>query len=123
MKALAPTLLLFVALAFHGPSATGELVKIEVFPTIARSIAGVCELDRQRYFAMCDSGSGFDVRMKSAERADYLLDELQATFGRRLDPIRGVVGPANKLVEDADRPGFADLGHVDRLCRERRRMP
>ena len=79
--------------------------KIMVYPETTRAIGGVAELDRKRYFCVSDQGTDFDKRIKP-EIYDYLVNDLQIAFGRRLGPVQW---EATTLKEDPDRPGYADL--------------
>ncbi|MEN1677984.1 MAG: beta-agarase [Planctomycetota bacterium] len=115
--------LLALAVATGGGIARAETVELAVYPTITRSIAGVSELDREKYFSMCDPGTNFDQRMRSPERVEYLLGELNATFGRNLGPINSAVGDADRLGEDPERPGFADPDSVKSACEQRVKPP
>lgn len=106
-----------------GEAAAGETVEVRVYPTIERRIGGISELDREVYFAMCDHGSGFGRRVGSKERGEYLLDELGATFGRNLAPIKGVAGSPDQTPEDPQRPGHADLDALGERLSKRSRDP
>lgn len=80
--------------------------KIIVDPVTTRSIQGISEVERKRYFSVCDHGTGFENRVKDDAMYDYLVNELQISFGRNLGPIKGV---AASVKEDPNRRGFADL--------------
>ncbi|RME93837.1 MAG: beta-agarase, partial [Verrucomicrobia bacterium] len=77
-----------------------------VEPETTRAIQGIAEVDRKRYFAISDSGRGFDRRVRDEAMYDYLVHELGIAFGRDLGIVRSA---ARRLREDASRPGFADL--------------
>ena len=70
-----------------------------------RAIGGVSKVDRKRYFAVSDNGTGFDERM-TPEIYDYLVNDLGIAFGRSLGPVQWI---AKQLKEDPTRPGYADL--------------
>ncbi|MEQ8209861.1 MAG: beta-agarase [Lacipirellulaceae bacterium] len=119
-----PRLFYFLTLlltTFPGGSHATETVELSVYPQYRRQIDGVCELDRTSLFALCDHGVGFDQRMRDPERVEYLLKDLNATFGRSLGPIRSVVRNEQIVREDPDRPGFADLELVKQESVSRQR--
>jgi len=95
--------------ALAGSPAHAEPVRVTVDPHTTRSVDGVSELDRHVYFSLCDQGTDFDRRIRSDERMRYLLDDLDAGFGRRLGPVKGLWTWRKAIKEDPDRPGFADL--------------
>ncbi|TWT40658.1 beta-agarase [Botrimarina hoheduenensis] len=99
-----------------------EPVEVRVYPAVRRTIAGVGELDRNRYFAMCDDGRNFPKRMRPDGISDYLLTELNATFGRSLGPI-STVTRGEAVREDPNRPGFVDLDRLREACSARRWTP
>lgn len=98
-----------------------EPVKLKVYPTLRRSIDGVSDLDREVYFAMSHGGTGFDSHVRSEERMEYLLQDLDITFGRSLGPVRGAVQWTDAVREDPQRPGFADMEHLEHVCQAKRR--
>lgn len=79
---------------------------ILVEPGTTRSIQGVSEVDRKRYFVVSDQGVGFENRIKDDDMYTYLVHDLGISFGRGLGPIKYV---AKSLMEDPARPGFADV--------------
>lgn len=110
--------------AFFGePICAAEPVEIRVLPTVRRSIHGVSRLERDAYFSISDAGRGFDKRVRSPERMDYLLSDLDATFGRSLGPIRSVAGWSKAVQEDEQRPGFADLGFLEQRLAKLQQPP
>lgn len=88
------------------PAAT---VAIHVDPSTTRSIEGESMLDRGRYFAISDSGANFQTRVQSPERFDYLVNDLQISFGRELGPVKWLAKDRKLVREDPDRPGYADI--------------
>ncbi|WOO39306.1 beta-agarase [Rubellicoccus peritrichatus] len=86
-----------------------DTVSITVDPHITREIQGISDLERKRYFAISDSGTNFDNKVKDPELYDYLVNELNISFGRSLGPVQSVTH-WNKLVEeDPNRPGYANI--------------
>ena len=79
---------------------------IVVQPKTTRSIQGISEVDRKRYFSVSDPGGGFEKRVKDDAMYDYLVNDLEIAFGRALGVVKH---SAKSLKEDPDRPGFADL--------------
>ena len=79
---------------------------IVVEPQTTRAIQGVSEMDRKRYFNICDQGAGFDRRMAGGEGVYEELRDLGIFFGRNLGPVKDW---KKRIKEDPDRPGFADL--------------
>lgn len=85
---------------------------IVVEPEVTRAIGGVSEMERKRYFAVCDHGTGFDNRMAAGEGVyDYLVNDLGIYFGRQLGPVKYT---ASQLPEDPDRPGYADISSLEK---------
>ncbi|ADE53584.1 hypothetical protein [Coraliomargarita akajimensis] len=82
---------------------------IVVDPATTRAVQGVSEVDRTRYFALCDGGSYFDRRVENDAMYDYVIHELGANFGRGLGPVKAV---KKSLKEDPSRPGYADLSKI-----------
>lgn len=87
-------------------------VMITVDPHATRSIAGESELDRKRYFAVCDPGGGIEKRARTPERYHELVDDLGISFGRQLGPIAWLAKNRNTVREDPARPGFTDTAHL-----------
>ena len=85
---------------------------ISVDPNCLRSIKGKLELERDRWFVLSDPGTRFDQRVKDQEMYDRLIGELGIGFGRSLGPVDGIVRSGNSVKEDAERPGYADLGFL-----------
>ncbi|WOO43690.1 beta-agarase [Rubellicoccus peritrichatus] len=79
---------------------------IVVEPHITRSVQGISEVDRERYFAICDSGGWFPNRVKDQAMYDYLVNDLEISFGRELGPVKWL---AKDMKEDPERPQHADL--------------
>ncbi len=87
-------------------------VRITVDPYCLRSIRGVSELKRESYFGICDSGSGFDRRVRDPQRYDWLIKTNTITFGRALGLVNGLDRWYKAIREDPARPGFADLDYL-----------
>ena len=107
-RSLQSTTVLFLVLGYG--FCAQAIINIEVDPRCTRSIGGISELDRKTYFAICDSGTDFDRRCKDDEMYEHLVGELGVNFGRRLGVVNGPVKRGNVVVEDPNRPGYADLG-------------
>ncbi|MCM2369168.1 beta-agarase [Aporhodopirellula aestuarii] len=88
------------------PDANPNRTVIVVEPQTTRAIQGISEVERKRYFNLCDPGTGFEQRVKDDAMYDYLVKELGVSFGRRLGVVKH---PAMSLREDPDRPGFPDI--------------
>ncbi len=113
---------LLLSLPCEAVEAAGP-VEIKVYATQRRSIEGISELDRKVYFSMSDAGRGFDKRVRSEERMEYLLDDLGIHFGRSLGPVRGVKDWTKAIREDANRPGYADPEFLREVCRKKPEEP
>ena len=94
--------------ASHSGDTDPDVIWIQ--PHVTRSIGGVSEVDRSRYFSVSDSGTNFDKRMPD-EIYDYLVNDLGITFGRQLGPVQWL---AAKLPEDPNRPGYADVSSLEK---------
>ena len=82
-----------------------EVVKLTLDVTCARSIGGIKDLNRLKYFNLCDDGQNFYNTVPSNEMGDTLLNDLNITLGRMI----GLTGRiARRVKEDPDRPGYAD---------------
>ncbi|MFG0254969.1 MAG: beta-agarase [Rhodopirellula sp. JB053] len=90
---------------------THDVVLIEIEPETTREIEGISELERRRYFNVCDPGTGFESRVKNDEMYEYLVDELGISFGRRLGVVKY---PAKSIPEDPVRPGYPDISRFRR---------
>lgn len=80
---------------------------IVVEPTTP-AIGGVCEVERNRFFAVRDQCAGFDKRMPN-EIYDYLVNDLGIAFGRSVGSVKYT---ASTLPEDPNRPGCADTSSL-----------
>ncbi|RMF91200.1 MAG: beta-agarase, partial [Planctomycetota bacterium] len=111
----------FVPAAPAGHAETSEHAQVVVHlePTTTRAIGGVSELDRKVYFAISDSGRGFDRRCRDPERYNHLVNELRISFGRELGVVAPLVRYGNYVQEDASRPGFVDLEHLKQKLAKR----
>ncbi|MGJ8724484.1 MAG: beta-agarase [Roseibacillus sp.] len=85
-------------------------VLLTINPEITRSIEGHSQLERQRYFALAESGKGFAKRVDE-EHYHHLVNELDISFGREIGPIRSVVNYSRAVRQDLNRPGFIDLDY------------
>lgn len=94
-----------------------DVTTVMVDPSCTRAIRGISELRRETYFGLCDHGRDFDKRCRAPERYEYLVHDTGVTFGRRLGVVKGLSRWSKALREDAERPGFADIGFLrDRLA-------
>ncbi len=104
--------------AISAPAAT---VTITVDPHTTRSIAGESELDRKRYFGICDAGKDFDQRASKIGTYDTLVDDLNISFGRQLGVVAWPAQNPNIVREDPARPGFTDTNRLrEQLTRNHR---
>lgn len=117
------TAMLFTISAESLAAEAAEPVEIKVYATLRRSIGGVSELDRRAYFAMADAGRGFDKRVRSDDRMEYLLGDLGIRFGRSLGPVKGAKKWSKAVREDAQRPGFVDLEYLRQKLSARDETP
>ncbi|MGC6424715.1 MAG: beta-agarase [Lentimonas sp.] len=88
-----------------------EVASITVHPETTRAVKGHSELERERYFAIADDGRNFEERV-GPEIYDYLINELGVNFGRLLGPVQAAVEWDHAVIEDKDRPGYADIEHL-----------
>ncbi|MHC5123605.1 MAG: hypothetical protein ACYSOR_05315, partial [Planctomycetota bacterium] len=68
-------------------SGTGRTVAatVTVEPSITRSIKGISDLNRLKYFNLCSTGSWYESKLNKCElpnRYDYYTHDLEMTFGR-----------------------------------------
>lgn len=82
---------------------------IVVEPETTRAIQGITDVERERYFNVCDPGTGFENQVKDDAMYDYLVKELGISFGRRLGVVKH---PAQTLSEDPNRPGYPDISRL-----------
>ncbi|EMI47076.1 beta-agarase [Rhodopirellula sp. SWK7] len=82
---------------------------IVVEPETTRAIQGITDVERKRYFNVCDPGTGFENQVKDDAMYDYLVKELGISFGRRLGVVKH---PAQSLSEDPNRPGYPDISRL-----------
>lgn len=97
-------------------------VRIMVYPTVSRIIVDESELDRNKYFALCDQGTDFRRRCRDDERYEFLVKQ-GITFGRNLGPVNGVVKWGKAVREDPNRPGFVDIDYLKTRLAENRQAP
>ena len=106
---MAHQVMLVAMLLGIGAGALSQGARISVDPHTTRSIRGISELNRTKYFGLCDHGRDFDVRCRDDARYEYLVRENGITFGRKLGLITGPDRWGKAVREDAERPGYADL--------------
>ena len=125
MKLHLPELSLLIAIAaisglFGGapsieptpPAKPGQGEVITIDPFCKRSIEGICDLRRETYFGLCDTGENFIKRCKSDDCYTWLIHENGVTFGRRLSVVNGIDHYDHAIREDSNRPGFVDLNYL-----------
>jgi len=93
--------------------------RITVDPHCTRSIRGRSELERVKYFGLCDHGRDFDRRCRSAERYRYLVRDNGITFGRKLGVVKGLSRWSKAVRADENRPGYADMAFLARTLAAR----
>ncbi|MEM9252870.1 MAG: hypothetical protein AAGB29_11025 [Planctomycetota bacterium] len=100
-------LLAVACLLTLAPAVRGQAVPVTVQPTVTRSIEGISDLSRDRYFGIADMG--LTLGQLPADQADYYLNELGITFGRHVNLLTAAVGWEECIFEDPDRPGYVDI--------------
>ncbi len=97
------------------PSATvineakDDSIQITINPTTTRAINGVSDVNRNAYFALCDEGVNLEGMVKTPERFEHLTKDLGVKMGRMLGPVRKEVDWPGTVVEDPNRPGYANI--------------
>ena len=99
-----------------------SVTELKVDPFSLRKIGGISEVKRETYFGLSDPGLGFDARVKSNERYDYLINELQIDFGRRLGVVHPVVMDEGLVLEDPSRAGFCDLQKLKESLKVKKKL-
>lgn len=112
---LIPVLIIFIcgACATEQPADQPGSAEIMLDATTVRSIGGISELNRAKYFNVCDDGHNFYDHVPSKEAGDYLIDSLNIEFGRMIGAARKI---ARHVTEDPSRPGYADPGSIRRAA-------
>ena len=105
-----------------GSFSLGGVTKLKVDPFYLRKIGGISEVKRETYFGLSDPGLGFDTRVKKDERYEYLINELQINFGRRLGVVHPVVVDEGLVLEDPARPGFCDLKNLQESLEAKKKL-
>ncbi|RMD99997.1 MAG: beta-agarase, partial [Bacteroidetes bacterium] len=95
-----------------GFDCVAHAAEIHIDPTVRCEIAGVGEMDRNAYINLADHGADFDERVGDIDRYNYLVHELDISFGRHLGPVKGAVSWQKIVREDPSRPGYADLDYL-----------
>ncbi|MHC5087542.1 MAG: hypothetical protein ACYSN9_07000, partial [Planctomycetota bacterium] len=95
-------------------SGTGRTVAatLTVEPSITRSIKGISDLNRLKYFNLCSTGSWYESKLNKCElpnRYDYYTHDLEMTFGRNLSIVKGEVDWGSSIHEDPANPGTVDI--------------
>lgn len=99
----------FVAAALSAWTCGCMAADIVIEPETTRAIQGISTVERPRYFCVADGGQNFDARIKDKAIYDYLVHDLDVSFGRSL----GLVKNTAKLIgEDPRRPGFANISKL-----------
>jgi uncharacterized protein YjdB len=87
-------------------------VEIQVMPHTSRGIGGVLQLQRLKYFNICESNPGVEAKFNDPETLEYYFEDLQITFGRNLGGVYPAVVWGNSVREDPSRAGYADLSYL-----------
>ena len=96
-----------------------DSIEIVIQPSVTRAIEGISELERERYFAVAESGIGAQRALQTEERFQYLFQELDAKLGRILGPVSSSIRWGNAVQEDPKRPGFVDLDHLKKVLSQK----
>lgn len=115
----------FTALALVVSSALAESdkVTITVSPSTTRWIEGISEVERQRYFALADSGNNLDKRVQNESQFKLLAEELGVMFGRSLGPVMAQTKWSKTVFEDPNRPEYADIDSLKNALAQKRGKP
>jgi AraC-like DNA-binding protein len=83
-----------------------------VKPDITKSIMGHTVFDRGKYINVCHSGSNFETGINNSTISNRYINELEMNFGRSLAMVLYATRYTNNIIEDAARPGFANLSYL-----------
>jgi len=112
------TLLLFISSFLIAQ----EKAIISVEPTVTKSIKGISELDRKKYFNISNPGTDFESKIGNTEQVNYYLDDLDMTFGRSLGGVFSEWQWGNPIFQDHNHAGFVteefDVIPGDFACRD-----
>ncbi len=103
--------------------AESDKATITVSPSTTRSIEGVSEVERERYFALADSGDNLDKRVQNESQFKLLAEDLGVRFGRSLGPVMAQTKWSKTVFEDPNRPGYADIDSMKNALAHKRGKP
>ncbi|MGQ1783715.1 MULTISPECIES: T9SS type A sorting domain-containing protein [unclassified Saccharicrinis] len=113
LKSLQKTTGALLMSAFSLAGIAQQQITVDVSPTISKSIEGHKDLNRTKYFNLAANVSeiksklmGYDMTM-----ADYYINDLEMTVGRKLMMVKSETFWGNSLREDSERPGFTDIDY------------
>lgn len=78
---------------------------ISVEPSVTKSINGISELNRMKYFNLATEGTDFESVLGRTDRINYYLDDLGMSFGRSLGGVYSELRWGNSIQEDPARAG------------------
>ncbi|GAF02722.1 T9SS type A sorting domain-containing protein [Saccharicrinis fermentans] len=90
-----------------------QQISVYVAPTVSLSIEGHKELSRAKYFNLATTAAELKKSVLNYDEnmADYYINELGITVGRKLSMVKGETYWGNSLKEDASREGYTDLDY------------
>ncbi len=88
--------------------------RVTVFPNTLRIVNDASLLERNRYFNICSSGTDVYDQNVLGE-ADYLINRVNISFGRRLGHMHY---QRDQFKEDSERPGYADVDSIYEVLSE-----
>ncbi|MEM6964878.1 MAG: T9SS type A sorting domain-containing protein [Bacteroidota bacterium] len=99
---------IILLLSFFTTHIFAQNISIDIHPGHTRAIQGHSELNRLKYFNLCDKGSWFEGKASDKGGASYFLDDRNVSFGRDLGLVYSEKNWGNSLQEDPSRPGYTD---------------
>lgn len=85
-----------------------QQVEVEVSPTVTKSIHGISELDRKKYFNWATAPAEINNRFANDPRIKTYLEAYEMTTGRSLSGVYGETRWGGGYQEDPQREGFMD---------------
>jgi len=99
-------------------------VEITIHPEQIRSINGVSKLERERYFALATNARFMERNLRSPERLQAVIGNMEVNLGRVLGPINDITKYSDGFIrEDPARPGFVDLTLLREKLAQSRKEP
>ncbi len=89
-----------------------QTVSYTLQPDITKSIMGHTVFDRGKYINVCHSGSSFESGINNATISNRYINELEMNFGRSLAMVLYATRYTKNIIQDAARPGFANLTYL-----------